>query len=47
MRKMFIYRYVIIILTFVLGGPTNSLNDEIIGDKTKGVGTLKGTFLCT
>ena len=36
MRKMFIYRYVIIILTFVLGGPTNSLKTmKLLGIKRK------------
>ena len=48
-EKMFIYRYVVIILTFasmtfVHVGPIRSLSDEITGDQTKRVETLKGKF---
>ena len=47
--KMFIYRYVVIILTFacmnfVHGGPIRSLTDEINRDQTKRVETIKGKF---
>ena len=49
MKEMFIYRYVVIILTFasmtfVHVGPIRSLRDEITGDQTKRVETLKGKF---
>ena len=49
---MFIYRYVVIILTFasmtfVHVGPIRSLSDEITGDQTKRVETLKGKFWST
>ena len=48
-EKMFIYRYVVIMLafacmTFVHRGPIRSLNDEINGDQIKRVETLKGKF---
>ena len=51
-EKMFIYRYVVIILTFACmnfehGGPIMSFTDEIDWDQTKRVDTIKGKFLST